>query len=72
MMPKHREFRKNFETEVRVNDTSVPLNNFIQETIANMVVGLLKTLKAVDEHENIIEIKITRVDPRGVDAHTYP
>jgi hypothetical protein len=73
MSYKHREFRKSFETEIRVNGKSLPLNHFIQETLANMTVGLLKTLKEVDEPENIVEIKIKKLTKtKVVDAHTYP
>jgi hypothetical protein len=38
-----------------------------------MIVGLLKTLKEVDEPENSIEIKIKKLkETKTVDAHTYP
>ena len=73
MVSKHREFEKKFETEIRVNGEKLPLNHFIQETLANIVVGFLKALKEVDEPENIIEIKITKLDKTSkVDSHTYP
>jgi hypothetical protein len=70
---RHREFEKNFKTEIKVNGKTLPLNHFIQETVANMIVGLLKTLKEVDETEQIIEIKIKKIkETQSVDAHTYP
>lgn len=73
MASKHREFRKKFETEIHVNGKKLPLNHFIQETVANMVVGLLQTLKEVDEPESSIDIRIKQLaTPRVVDAHTYP
>ena len=73
MSYKHREFRKSFETEISVNGRNLPLNHFIQETLANMTVGLLKTLKEVDETENTVEIKIKKLAKiKVVDAHTYP
>jgi hypothetical protein len=69
----HREFDKNFKTEIKVNGKTLPLNHFIQETVANMIVGLLKTLKEVDETEQVIEIKIKKMkESHTVDAHTYP
>jgi len=73
LVSKHREFEKNFETEIKVNGEKLPLNHFIQETLANMLIGFLKTLKEVDEIENIIEVKIKKLDKTSVvDAHTYP
>jgi hypothetical protein len=69
----HREFDKNFQTKIKVNGKKLPLNHFIQETVANMIVGLLKTLKEVDEAEESIEIKIKKMkETKTVDAHTYP
>jgi hypothetical protein len=56
-----------------VNGKTLSLNNFIQETVANVIVGLLKTLKEVDEPEKLIEIKIKKMkETKTVDAHTYP
>lgn len=73
MVSKHREFEKKFETEIQVNGEKLPLNHFIQETLANIVVGFLKALKEVDEPENIIEIKIKKLEKTSiVDSHTYP
>lgn len=73
MVPEHREFKKNFETELQVNGENLPLNHFIQETLANMIIGFLKTLKEVDEPEKSVEIKIKKLDKSTtVDAHTYP
>jgi len=72
LVSKHREFEKNFETEIKVNGEKLPLNHFIQETLANLLIGFLKTLKEVDEPENIIEIKIKKLGKSSVvDAHTY-
>jgi len=70
---KHREFEKNFETEIRVDGQIIALNHFIQETLANIIVGFLKTLKEADEPEKIIEIRIKKLAKnRVVDSHTYP
>jgi hypothetical protein len=70
---KHREFEKNFETEIKVDGEKIALNYFIQETLANIMVGFLKTLKQADEPEKIIEIKIKKLTKtRKVDSHTYP
>jgi hypothetical protein len=69
----HREFNKKFQTEITVNAKKLSLNHFIQETVANLIVGLLKTLKEVDEPEESIEIKIKKMkEIKNVDAHTYP
>jgi len=71
---KHRLFKKNFETEMWVNNIRVPLNNYIQETLANMILGFSKTLKQVEgETLASIEIRIKRIPKQDeVDAHTYP
>jgi len=70
---KHRVMKKSFETEMWVNNRKLPLNHFVQETLANMMVGLLKTLKEMEESPKSIEIKISKMaKPVGVDAHTYP
>jgi high-affinity nickel permease len=70
---KHGEFEKNFETEIKVDGKKISLNHFIQETLANILVGFLKTLKEADEPEKIIEIKIKKLAKnRIVDSHTYP
>jgi hypothetical protein len=70
---KHREFEKNFETEIKVDGQIIALNHFIQETLANIMVGFLKTLKETDEPEKIIEIRIKKLTKkRVVDSHTYP
>lgn len=56
-----------------VNDRQLPLNHFMQETLANMMVGFLKTLKETDEPPRNIEIKIKKLPKKlEVDAHTYP
>jgi hypothetical protein len=71
---RHRTFKKNFDTEMLVNGTKVPLNHFVQETVANMMIGLLKTLKEVkNEAPAKIDIKIKKLPKQvEVDAHTYP
>jgi len=70
---KHRVLKKNFETEMWINDRKLPLNHFVQETLANMMVGFLKTLKETDESPRNIEVKIKKLTkPIKVDAHTYP
>lgn len=70
---KNREFEKNFETEIKVDGQIITLNHFIQDTLANIMVGFLKTLKEADEPEKIIEIRIKKLAKnRVVDSHTYP
>ena len=46
----------------------------MQETLANMMVGFLKTLKGTGKEEPAnIEIRIKRLPKEvDVDAHTYP
>lgn len=74
MSSKHRTFKKNYETEIRVNSIRLPLNHFMQETLANMMIGFLKTLKQVEEEAPAsMEIKIKKLPKQvEVDAHTYP
>ena len=71
---KHRVLKKNSETEIRVDKITLPLNHFVQETLANIMIGFLKTLKQVgDEEPTTIEIRIMKLPKRvEVDAHKYP
>jgi len=69
----HRVLKKNFETEIWVNKRKLPLNHFVQETLANVMVGFLKTLKDLEDLPKNIEMKIKRLPEQiDVDAHTYP
>jgi hypothetical protein len=69
----HRTVKKNFETEMWVDEQKLPLNHFVQETIANIMLGFSKTLKGLDTTPEKIEIKIKKLPkPAEVDAHTYP
>ena len=69
----HRTFKKHFETEILVNGLQLPLNHFLQETLANMMIGFLETLKETEEPPRNIEIKIKKLSKQlDVDAHTYP
>jgi hypothetical protein len=69
----HRTVKKNFETEMWVDGQKLPLNHFVQETVANIRVGFSKTLKGLDSTPEKIEVKIKRLSkPKDVDAHTYP
>ncbi len=70
---KHRVLKKYFETEMWVNDRKLPLNNFVQETLANIIVGFSKALKELEETPKSIELKIKKLPkPIDADAHTYP
>jgi hypothetical protein len=70
---KHRGMKKSFETQVRVNSRVIPLNHFVQETMANVVMGFLKTLHEAEEAPRSIDVRITRLEKQvEVDAHTYP
>jgi hypothetical protein len=69
----HRTVKKSFETEMWVDGQKMPLNHFVQETIANVMLGFSKTLKGLDSAPKKIEVKIKRLaKPVDVDAHTYP
>jgi len=66
--------RQRFETEMWVNGKKLPLNYFIQETLANMMVGFTKTLKEIgDVPPASIRLDIRRLPEEiDVDAHAYP
>jgi hypothetical protein len=69
----HRVIKKSFETEMWVDGRRLPLNHFVQETIANILVGFSKTLKGLDTSPGRIEVKIKKLPKQmDVDAHTYP
>ena len=69
----HRIFQKNFETELLVDNSKLPLNHFMQETLANMMLGIMKSLKELEEPPRTIELKIKKLaKPTNVDAHKYP
>jgi hypothetical protein len=70
----HRIMKKSFETEMYIDGNKLPLNNFVQETIGNIMMGFSKTLKGLDTTApELIEVKITRLaQPADVDAHIYP
>ena len=73
MSSHHRKFDKKFQTELKLNGKVLELNHFIQDTLANVIIGFLKTLKHLDEIEEIVEIKIKKEKKvKEVDAHTYP
>ncbi len=73
MSSKYRVLKKNFETEMWVNDRKLLLNHFVQETLANIIVGFTKALKELEETPKSIELKIKKL-PKSVDvdAHVYP
>ena len=65
--------KKSFETEMFVDGKKLPLNNFVQETIGNILAGFSKSLKGFDAAPELIEVKIKRLaTPADVDAHVYP
>ena len=70
----HRVMKKSFETEMFVDGNKLPLNNFVQETIGNIMMGFSKALKGLDvAAPELIEVKIKRLSkPANVDAHVYP
>ncbi len=42
-----------FEVELRVNGKSVPLNAYVESVFANVIAGLLRTLKDTPEPEKV-------------------
>ena len=56
-----------------VDGKDLPLNNFVQETIGNIMDGFSKSLKWMEAGPKTIEVKIERLaKPADVDAHVYP
>lgn len=69
----HRVMKKSFETEMYVDGNRLPLNNFVQETLGNIMMSFSKTLKGLDPQPDLIEVKIRRLNKAAdVDAHVYP
>jgi hypothetical protein len=69
----HRVVKKGFETELWVDGKQLPLNNMMQETLANVLVGFSKTLKGSDAAPKTVEVKVKKLSkPVDVDAHRYP
>ena len=65
--------KKRFETQMAVDGKYLPLNNFVQETIGNIMDGFSKSLKWMETEPVTIEVKIKRLpQPADVDAHVYP
>ena len=50
--------KKSFETEMYIDGKKLPLNNFVQETIGNIMAGFSKSLKGLDVAPEMIEVKI--------------
>jgi hypothetical protein len=57
----HKTVKKNFETEMWVDGEKLPLNHFVQETVANVMLGFSKTLKGLDSTPEKIELKIKKL-----------
>jgi hypothetical protein len=74
LVSNHRIIKKSFDTQMIVDGKELPLNNFVQETIGNIMLGFSKTLKGIEEATpDFIEVKIKRLSkPADVDAHVYP
>jgi hypothetical protein len=70
---KHRILKKNYETEMWLEDVKIPLNHFVQETLANLMIGFLKTLKGVKESPMSIKLEIKKLPKQiDVDGHNCP
>lgn len=73
LVESHRTLKKNFETEMWVDGQKLTLNHFVQETVANVILGFSKTLKGLKTVPEKMEVKIKKLaKPVEVDAHTYP
>ena len=48
-----------FKIELTVNNKKVGLNSFVRGVFVNVILGMVKTLKNVDEPEDIV-VKIQR------------
>ena len=73
MFEGHRVVKRGFETELWVDGKQLALNNMMQETLANVLVGFSKTLKGSDAAPQTLEVKVKKLrKPVDVDAHTYP
>jgi hypothetical protein len=62
--------KKNFETEIYIDGSKLPLNNFVQETLGNIMMGFSKTLKGLDASPpELIEVRVKVLsEPSNVDA----
>ena len=55
-----------------VDDNKLLLNHFLQETLANIMVGITKSLKELKGPPRTIELKIKKLsEPVNVNAHKY-
>ncbi|MFX1314821.1 MAG: hypothetical protein ACFE9T_03090 [Promethearchaeota archaeon] len=46
------------EVILKVNEKNIPLNDFMEQMLANLLLGYLKTAKEVPENINSINIEI--------------
>ena len=46
------------ETFLKVNDEKVPLNDFMEDLLKNLLLGYLKSLKGIPEEIKSIDIKV--------------
>ena len=53
--------KSDFKIELTVNNKKVGLKSFVQGVFVNVILGMVKTLKNVDEPEDIV-VKIQRGD----------
>ncbi len=47
------------KTILSVNDKKIPLKDFMQEMLANIIIGFLNSTKGVPENKENIKIEIT-------------
>jgi hypothetical protein len=70
---KHRIMKKIFEVEMKVDGQKLPLNNFVQETVGNIMAGFSKSLKWMEPEPQTIEVKIRGfAAPSDFDAPVFP
>ena len=45
---------ENFSVEIEVNDKKISLNPFVKSIVYNVVLGMVKSLKKIDEPKDIV------------------
>jgi hypothetical protein len=60
LVESHRTLNKNFETEMWIDEQKLPLNHFVQETVANVMLGFSKPLKGLGTFSEKMKVKIKK------------
>lgn len=53
-------YESNFSTELEVNGQKIKLNRFVESFISQAIIGMLKSLRGVNEVE-AIDLKINKI-----------